>query len=107
MARGGAVAHHVDVVVAVATLWVQWSAFLLAPGLGLPAFVGRVAAALMGIEVVALLTWGYGSDGCAARPCATVPELARTLAVYDVPALTAVLVLLVALHPWRARHSRA
>ena len=88
-------------VVVAATLWLLFSAYLLARGLGLPRIVEHAAAWLLGAELVALAVWGYGSETCVQRPCGTLPELARAAAFQDLPALTAVLLALFALHPLR------
>ena len=90
-------------VVVAATLWLLFSAYLLARGLGLPRIVERAAAWLLGAELLALAVWGYGSETCVQRPSGTLPELARAVAFQDVPALTVVVLALFPLHPLRLR----
>jgi len=93
------------VVVVAATLWMLISLVLLAPGLGLPRVLERAAGWLLVAEFLALLVAGYGSEGCTERPCGTLAELARTIAHHDIPALTAGLLVLSALHPLFVRRA--
>jgi hypothetical protein len=96
------------VLVAAATIWALWTAFLVFPMLGLPAFMYRTAAGLLSLELVALLAAGYGSAECTTRPCSLLAEAGRAVAYQDVPALTALLFVLTVMHGVRIRahHSR-
>ena len=77
-----------------ATTWGLFSAFLLFPWLGVPRFVQRAVAALLAAEIVAFGIWHFGSEGCAARPCAPLAETGRTAASLDIPVLSAGLLVL-------------
>lgn len=90
---------------AAATLWILFSAWLLFPPLDVPHMLRRAAGALIWAELLAVLVWSYGSEGCQARPCATVAEAGRTAAGQDVPAL-AVVVIALALAFGMRRHRR-
>ena len=90
--------------VAAATLWGLWSAFLLFPALGLPRMFMRAAGGLIVLELIALAVWSYGSAGCQGRPCAPLAEAGRTAASQDLPLLAvAVVALSVA---WGVRRRR-
>ena len=71
-----------------ATLWGLFSAFLIFPLLGLPRFLHRAAGTLLAAELVAFGIWHFGSEGCAARPCAPFAETGRTAAALDIPLLS-------------------
>jgi hypothetical protein len=92
---------------AAATLWACISGVLLLPLLGAPRALGQAAAGLLSAELAALLAWSYGSEGCVARPCGAFAETARSAASLDVPALTAVLVVVATAHGMRAARRRA
>jgi hypothetical protein len=85
-------------VVALATIWANFSGFLLFPRLGFGAFMHRSAMTLLVAELVALAMWSYGSEGCLDRPCGTAAETGRTAASVDVPLLSAGLVALALIH---------
>ena len=70
-----------------ATTWGLFSAFLIVPWLGLPPFVQRAVATLLAAELVAFGIWHFGSEDCAARPCAPFAETGRTAAALDIPVL--------------------
>jgi hypothetical protein len=89
--------------IAAATLWGLFSAWLLFPAFGVPRMLRAAAATLMWLELVALLAWGYGSEGCSQRPCAALAEAARTAAGIDVPGLAVVVVALAVAHGFRHR----
>jgi hypothetical protein len=93
------------VVIAAATIWSLFSCFLIFPLLGFPPAWHRVAMLLLALELVALMFWSYGSDGCSARPCAPAAEAGRTAAMIDVPLLTLALVAFAVVRG--VRHRRA
>ena len=72
-------------IVVASTLWGLFSCFLIFPLAGLPAFMHRLAMTLIVAELLALLVWYYGGT-----------ELARSIAVVDVPLSAAGLVLFAA-----------
>lgn len=72
---------------AAATIWAMFSCFLLFPLFGLPRRLQHAAMSLLVAEVVAVLVWGFGSEGCLQRPCSAVAEAGRTAAGIDVPLL--------------------
>jgi hypothetical protein len=69
------------------TLWTMFSLFLIAPLARLPAAVGRVAAILCSLELVALLAWSFGVERCVEATCAPVAQAAGIAARTDIPAL--------------------
>jgi hypothetical protein len=69
------------------TLWLMFSLFLIVPIAGLPAAMGRVAAILCALELVALLTWSFGIERCVETTCAPVAQAAGIAARTDIPAL--------------------
>jgi hypothetical protein len=89
--------------VAAATLWGLFSAWLLFPVWGVPDMLRKAAAALLTLEFVTVLAWGYGSEGCTARPCGAGAEAARTAAGLDVPILALALLVLTIAHGVRRR----
>lgn len=92
-------------VTAAVTLWICFSGFLIFPVLGAPRLLGRASASLLSAELLALLIWSYGSQGCTQRPCGAVAETARTAAAQDVPGLTAALVVLAVAYGIRVARS--
>ncbi|HET9740760.1 MAG TPA: hypothetical protein VFP78_21790 [Solirubrobacteraceae bacterium] len=87
-----------------ATLWGLFSAFLIFPLLGLPRFLHRAAGTLLAAELVAFGIWHFGSEGCAARPCAPFAETGRTAASLDIPLLSLALLafaMILGLRIWR------
>jgi hypothetical protein len=93
--------------VAAATLWGLFSAWLLFPPLHVPHMLRRAVGALIWAELLALGFWSYGSEGCRARPCATLAEVGRAAAGQDIPALSvAVVGMAVAFGTRRHRRSR-
>ena len=97
---------------AAATLWGLFSAWLVFGHLGAPRMLMRAVAGLGWLELLAVLVWGFGSEGCVRRPCGVAAEAGRTAAALDVPLLSlAVLGMAVAYGLRRARsarpHSRA
>jgi hypothetical protein len=81
-------------VIATATLWGLFSAWMLFPLMGVPRMLARAAGALVWAEFVGLLVWGFASEDCQTRPCSALAEAARTAVSQDVPALGTVLVAL-------------
>lgn len=76
-------------VAAAITLWTMFSLWLMAPLVGMPLLTARVALSLSVAEVVALLTWSYGVEGCDEPTCAPLARAAGIAARTDVPALAA------------------
>ena len=90
-----------------ATLYGLFSAWLLFPRLGVARMLTTATATLMWLQFLALLTWGYASEGCSSRPCNAVAEVAATAAAVDLPALSVVvLVLAIAAAARQRRRSR-
>jgi hypothetical protein len=76
-------------VAAAITLWLLFSLWVMAPIVGIPGSLERVAAWLMAIELVALLAWSYGVERCDEPTCAPIARAAGIAARADIPALTA------------------
>jgi hypothetical protein len=72
---------------AAVTVWILFSFWLITPLLQLPPGLGRIAGALLWAELVALLIWSYGSQGCFERTCAPVAQAAGIAARTDLPIL--------------------
>ncbi len=81
-------------VIAALTIWTLLACFLIFPLLGFRPLFHRTAGTLLAAEGIALMMWGYGSEGCQERPCGTVAEVGHTAASIDVPVLTVALVAL-------------
>ena len=79
---------------AAATLWGLFSAWLLFPRLGAPRMLTRAVAVMIWLELLAVLTWGFGSEDCTSRPCTPLAETGRTAAGLDVPLLSLTVLLL-------------
>jgi hypothetical protein len=92
--------------VAAATLYGLFSAWLLFPRVGVPRMLTAATAMLMWLEFLAVLTWGYASEGCARRPCSPVAEVAATAAAVDLPALSIAVLVLAVAHAVRRRRTR-
>jgi hypothetical protein len=73
---------------AAVTVWVLFSFWLLAPLLNLPHPLRRIAGAILWAELVALLLYSYGSEGCLERTCAPLAQAAGIAARTDLPILT-------------------
>lgn len=84
------------------TLWGLGAGWLMAPHLGMPRILARALAGLLVAELVALLTWSYGSASCLQRPCSAVSETARQAAALDVPLLGLCVLVLAVLHGLRS-----
>lgn len=80
--------------IAALTIWTLFSCFLIFPLVGFPVLLRTTAGTLLAAEGVALMMWGYGSQGCQERPCAPVAELGHAAASIDIPLLTVALVAL-------------
>jgi hypothetical protein len=76
-------------IAAAITLWTMFSLWLIAPLIGLPRATARVAMGLLGLELVALLAWSYGVEGCDDATCAPLARAAGIAARTDLPALAA------------------
>ena len=74
---------------AAVTVWILFSIWLIVPLLRLPRSLARVAAALLWVELTALLVYSYGSEGCNEPTCAPLARAAGIAARTDVPILTA------------------
>jgi hypothetical protein len=79
-------------VVAAITLWTMFSLWLIAPLVGMPETTARIAITLSAVELVALLTWSYGIEGCSEPTCAPLARAAGIAARTDLPALAAAFV---------------
>jgi hypothetical protein len=75
------------VLVAAITLWAMFSLYLIVPIAGLPDVIARIAAILGIAELVALLLWSYGSEGCSDTTCAPIAQAAGIAARADIPVL--------------------
>jgi hypothetical protein len=76
-------------VAAAITLWSMFSLWLIAPLVGMPESTARIAIRLSAVELVLLLTWSYGVEGCQEPTCAPIAQAAGIAARTDVPALAA------------------
>ena len=76
-------------VAAAITIWTMFSLWLIVPHARLPDQVARVAAILVGAELVALLAWSFGTEGCNDPACAPLARAAGLAARADIPALAA------------------
>ncbi len=94
-------------VAAAATIWSMFACFLLFPHLGLPALLQRTAMGLLVAELLALMTWSYGSEGCMRRPCSAVAEAGRSAAAIDIPLLALALIALTVMFGVRAWRRQA
>ena len=96
-------------IAAAATLWAMFSVWVVAPHVGLSRTLERAAATLLAIELVALLAWSYGTEGCEPGACTPFPQVAGIAARTDVPLLACVLVILVVAdltRAWRVAAAR-
>jgi hypothetical protein len=78
---------------AATTLWGMFALWILAGTLDLPRLLEGTAAALMAAELVALLAWSYGTEGCAGDECSPFARAAGVAARVDIPILAALLLL--------------
>ena len=98
--------------VAAATLYGLFSAWLLFPLFGVPRVLMTSARLLVWLEFLAVLAWGYTREDCARGSCSPLAEAARTAVAVDLPALSIAVVALAVAHAvrrWRGspRHDRA
>jgi hypothetical protein len=93
---------------AAVTLWGMFSAWLLFPQLGVPRMLRLAVGWLIWLELLAVLTWAFGSEDCIHRPCGALAETGRSAAGLDLPLLSAAVVCLaVAYGLKRARNAHA
>jgi hypothetical protein len=103
-ARVAATIREMEVAAAF-TVWLTFGAWLFLSTVRAPVLFSRVAIGLCGAELLAVAIWSFGTEQCTTRPCAALPEAARTAAALDIPALTGLsfaLALLSALRASRA-----
>jgi hypothetical protein len=94
-------------VIAALTIWTLVACFLIFPLFGLRPLFHRTAGALLAAEGIALMMYGYGSQGCRERPCGAVAEIGHTAAAIDIPLLTVALVALTVAHGVRRQPRRS
>jgi membrane associated rhomboid family serine protease len=83
--------------VASATLYGLFSAWLLFPLFGVRRMLRTSTAVLMWLEFLAVLTWGFTMEDCARGSCSALAKAAGAAVAVDLPALaTAVVALAVA-----------
>lgn len=80
--------------VAAATLYGLFSAWLLFPLFGVRRMLITSAAALMWIEFVAVIAWGLTREDCARGSCSALGEAAGAAVAVDLPVLSAAVVAL-------------
>lgn len=90
--------NHARVLTAALTVWILFSFWLIAPLLGLPHPLRRVGAAILWAELVALLLYSYGSEGCLERTCAPVAQAAGIAARTDLPILAVAFLAITGIH---------
>jgi hypothetical protein len=83
-----------------ATIWISFGAFLFFPTVNAPALFARTAVALCGAELLACVLWTAGKT-CIAPGCPAMGAVARTAASVDIPALTALMLVLAAAYGLR------
>jgi hypothetical protein len=89
--------------VAAATLWFLFSAWLIFGHVGVARMLRLAVASLMWLEFVAVLVWSFGSEDCVRRPCGPLAEAGRSAATIDLPALSVVVLALVVADGMRRR----
>jgi hypothetical protein len=89
--------------VAAATLYGLFSAWLLFPIFGVPRTLTTSTAVLAWLEFLAVVTWGYTREDCARGSCSPLAEAARAAVAVDLPALSIVVVALAVAHAVRRR----
>jgi hypothetical protein len=80
--------------VAAATLYGLFGAWMLLPYLGARRMLVTSAAVLTWFEFVAVIAWGYSREDCARGSCSALAEAAGTAVAVDLPALAIVVVAL-------------
>ncbi len=81
-------------VVAAATLYGLFSAWMLLPFLGARRMLMTSAAVLTWLDFVAVIAWGYTREDCARGSCSALAEAAGAAVAVDLPALAIVVVAL-------------
>ena len=76
-------------VAAALTVWILFSYWLIVSCLPAPPLLRRIAMGLLGAELVVLLLWSYGTEGCVEADCAPLAQAAGIAARVDVPVLAA------------------
>ena len=79
------------------TLLFSFGAFLFFPTVNAPPIFSRVAITLCAAEFSALIVWAAGRE-CIVPGCAQASRTARTAAAVDIPALTALMLVLAAVY---------
>jgi hypothetical protein len=82
------------------TLWISFGAFLFFPTVNAPPLFSRTAIALCAAELCACLIWSAGQT-CIVPGCPELSSAARTAAGIDIPALTALMLVLAAAYGLR------
>ena len=86
------------------TLWISFGAFLFFPTVKAPPLFARTAIGLCASELGACVLWSAGKT-CIVPGCPSMAATARTAASIDIPALTALMLVLAAVYGLRiARH---
>jgi hypothetical protein len=83
------------------TLWISFGAFLFFPTVNAPRIFARTAISLCVAEFVACVLWTAGKS-CIVPFCPAMGAAARTAATVDIPALTALMLILAAAYGLRA-----
>ena len=91
--------------VAAATLYGLFSAWMLLPHFGARRMLVTSAAVLMWIDFVAVLAWGYSREDCARGACSGLAEAARAAVAVDLPVLAVTVVALAVADAARRRRS--
>ena len=85
-------------VAAALTVWMLFSFWLIASYLPAATVVRRIAMALLVAELVVLLLWSYGTEGCRESDCAPLAQAAGIAARVDVPLLAGLFVIAALAH---------
>jgi hypothetical protein len=91
--------------VAAATLWCLFSAWLIFGHVGVARMLRTAVASLMWVQFGAVLVWSFGTEDCVRHPCAPLAEAGRSAATIDLPALSAVVLALVVADGIRRRRA--
>ena len=79
------------------TLLLSFGSFLFFPTVNAPPIFSRVAITLCAAEFVAVVVWVAGRE-CIVPGCLAASRAARTAAAVDIPALTALMLVLAVVH---------
>jgi hypothetical protein len=93
-------------VAAALTVWLMFGFWIAAPTLGVPSLAARAACSLLVAELVLLLAFSYGTEGCDEPDCAPLAQAFGVAARLDVPVLAALLFAVVALRGTLLRRTR-